>query len=35
LSEEKLYEADESSDPWVGEDELREARRFRARCLGR
>jgi hypothetical protein len=31
LSEEQLYEVDESSDPWVGEDELREARRFRVR----
>jgi hypothetical protein len=28
LSENQLYEVDESSDPWVGEDELREARSF-------
>jgi hypothetical protein len=31
LSEEQLYAVDDSSDPWVGEDELREARRFRVR----
>lgn len=31
LSEEQLYEVDESSDPWVGEEELREARSFRVR----
>jgi hypothetical protein len=29
LSEEQIYEVDESSDPWVGDDERREARRFR------
>jgi hypothetical protein len=31
LSDEQLYAVDDSSDPWVGDDELRQARSFRVR----